>query len=442
MNDSMETSMVYSKHEENLENEEDPNVKSDNEKCESPSQKSGIEPSKPRRRGRRGKRRKQRKDSSAVCENEAHGEHEAGESNDWKSDEDLDSKLGSYMDTVMVRPINVPKAPENYNTFIMDEHDECHLYMSFETPNPYMANTEELRDQNCAITEPFEDAAYIDIDYEYESPQDFDNVAYYDKEFEESYKNNRFDELVRLSREELIAGIQDLERRLRELSEDLVRENPSPVLEKLQAELLELQEKHLELKECNARLTALVMDSETGSAPGESPANSQTLTDGFSPQSDLVSPSHTIESKCELVLSEQSPRKGWSPYSPADDRRSQGDMPYIEDDSVLFSRTSDVLKVDSTDVNVNTESVLSAKDGECWLSPTSDFTLKTSDIKVENSLNSSEEGESQNLKHLSESGYDVDKKTFKSDLVHNPKLSPKEMSNNMSTLEELNSVTV
>ncbi|GBM04801.1 hypothetical protein AVEN_191321-1, partial [Araneus ventricosus] len=402
-----------------------------------PTQKSEVEHSKPRRRGRRGKRRKQRKDSSATCENETHEEHEAGESNDWKSDEDLeDSKLGGYMDTVMVRPINVPKAPENYNTFIMDEHDECHLYMSFETPNPYVTNKEELRDQNCAITDPFEDAAYIDIDYEYESPQDFDNVAYYDKEFEESYKNNRFDELVRLSREDLIAGIQALERRLRDLSEELVRENPSPVLEKLQAELLELQEKHLDLKECNSKLNQLVADSEAGSAPGESPANSQTLTDGFSPQSDLVSPSHTIESKCELVLSEQSPRKGWSPYSPVDDRRSRGETPDIEDDSVLFSKTSDVLKVDSADVNANTESVLSAKDGECCLS-------QTSDIKVENSLNSSsEDGESQNLNQHLESGYEVDQTTFKSDLVRSPKRSPKEVPNNMSTLEELNSVAV
>ncbi|CAL1283185.1 unnamed protein product [Larinioides sclopetarius] len=433
MSDSKETSQANSEQEESFEMQEDSNVKSDNEKSESPPQKSGGEHSKPRRRGRRGKKRKQRKDSSAACENEAHEEQEAGESNDWKSDEDLEeSKLGGFMDTVMVRPINVPKAPENYNTFIMDEHDECHLYMSFETPNPYAANTEELRDQNCAIIDPFEDAAYIDIDYEYESPQDFDNVAYYDKEFEESYKNNRFDELIRLSREDLIAGIQALESRLRELSEELVRENPSPVLEKLQAELLELQEKHLDLKECNSKLSQLVADSEAGSAPGESPANSQTLTDGFSPQSDLVSPSHTIESKCELVLSEQSPRKGWSPYSPIYDRRSRGETPDIEDDSMLFSKTSDALKVDNADVNANTESVTSAKDGIYCLS-------QSSDIKVESSLNSSsEDGESQNVNRLSEYGHEVDETTFNSDMV----CSPKEVPNSASSLEELNSVAV
>ncbi|GBN43243.1 hypothetical protein AVEN_163955-1 [Araneus ventricosus] len=126
MSDSVETSVVNSEHEESFEMQEDSNVKSENEKCKSPTQKSEVEHSKRRRRGRRGKRRKQRKDSSATCENETHEEHEAGESNDWKSDEDLeDSKLGGYMDTVMVRPMNVPKAPENYNTFIMDEHNEC-----------------------------------------------------------------------------------------------------------------------------------------------------------------------------------------------------------------------------------------------------------------------------------------------------------------------------
>ncbi|GFS43344.1 uncharacterized protein NPIL_292651 [Nephila pilipes] len=279
----MDASEMSSEHDEGGESQ---GVRSDNEKNDPPVLKDESEHAKPRRRCRRGKKRKQRKDSGAICENEAIDEHEAGHSNTWGSDEELDCEINAYND-VIVRPINVPKAPENSTQFIIDDHNECRLYMSFETPNPYVTNAESIKGEAHVITEPAEeDAAFIDIDYEYESPQDFDNTAYYDRDFEQSYKNNRFDELLRLPKSDLISGIQNLESKLKTLSEDLVKENPSPILEKLQAELLELQEKHLELKECNSRLTALVMQSET--VTEESPANP--LSGELSPKQELASP--------------------------------------------------------------------------------------------------------------------------------------------------------
>ncbi|KAG8197892.1 hypothetical protein JTE90_020271 [Oedothorax gibbosus] len=179
----------------------------------------------------------------------------------WDSNEELEANEVLTFSGQIIRP-NAPHAPKNSTQFIIDDHNECHLYMSFETPNPYLCENANDGTEHI-ISEPIgEDPAYIDIDYQYQSPQDFDNTAYYDREFELSYKSNRFEELLRLSREELISGLQALESRLKELSDDLVKENPSPILEKLQHDLLELQEKHCELKDANTKLTALVMQNE------------------------------------------------------------------------------------------------------------------------------------------------------------------------------------
>lgn len=248
------------------------NVNFDANVDQSPEEKGNgpREHAKPRRR-RRGKKRKHKKESAAACEavnpeeceSELHVEceHADCDSPAWGTDENLTRYYDSFSD-VIIRPVNVPMAPLNSTQFIMDDHDDCRFYMSFETPNPYGETDSHLDKQSGDIIEPIgEDAAYIDIDYQYESPQDFDNSAYYDKEFELSYKNNRFEELMRLSRSELIKKLQTLESRSKELSEDLVKENPSPVLEKLQAELLDLQEKNTYLKECNTKLKCVLQDT-------------------------------------------------------------------------------------------------------------------------------------------------------------------------------------
>ncbi|XP_035221027.1 uncharacterized protein LOC118193967 [Stegodyphus dumicola] len=269
---------MSSDHDESVEHLDDQNAQLGVTKMDTVPlvKETGVsEHPKPKRR-RRGKKRKHRKESAATCENENHDECESEqhvedehenhvdcESPTWDSDEDLSCDINAFTD-VIIRPVNVPKAPKNSTQFIIDDHNECRLYMSFETPNPYSAGPPNFEGKDCILTEPdFEDAAYRDIDYEYESPQDFDNSAYYDREFELSYKSNRFDELMLLPRSQLIAAYTNLELRLKELNDELAVENPSHILEKLQAELLELQEKHSFLKECNAKLTAVVLKKES-----------------------------------------------------------------------------------------------------------------------------------------------------------------------------------
>lgn len=233
------------------------------------------EHAKPRRR-RRGKKRKHKKESAAtcetqdhnVCESEMHAEsehenHVDCESPNWDSEEHLSCDNFEFTD-VIIRPINVPKAPENSTQFIMDDHNDCHFYMSFETPNPYLADPPRTYGDEDDIIEPVgSDPAYRDIDYQYESPQDFDNSAYYDAEFERSYKNNRYDELMRHSRTDLISAVQDLESRYKEISDALVKQNPSPILEKLQAQLLTLQEENNYLKESNTKLNSILRKNES-----------------------------------------------------------------------------------------------------------------------------------------------------------------------------------
>lgn len=260
---------MSSEQEEGTDHPDEPNANSDVNVDQSPEEKGNgpREHAKPRRR-RRGKKRKQKKDSAAACEavNPDECEHGDCDSPEWGTDENLTGYYDTFTD-VIIRPVNVPKAPLNSTQFIMDDHDDCRFYMSFETPNPYGDRDSSLEERQTGdIIEPIgEDAAYIDIDYQYESPQDFDNSAYYDKQFELSYKTNRFEDLMRLSRTELIHKLQTLESRLKELSEDLVKENPSPVLEKLQAELLELQEKNSYLKECNTKLKYVLKNTDESS---------------------------------------------------------------------------------------------------------------------------------------------------------------------------------
>ncbi|GIY55333.1 uncharacterized protein CDAR_65771 [Caerostris darwini] len=227
----------------------------EDEKMDSSNVKITSEHTKPKRR-RRGKGRKQRKESGAAI-GETHADEKAGETKSWNSDEDLDCESLPIPQSIIVRPINVPKAPENSTSFIIDDHNECHLYMSFETPHLNKSG-QEYHDEN--------DPVYHNIDYEYESPQDFDNSMYFDRDFEMSYNNNRFEELMRLSRNKLMSGVVDLESRLRNLNEQLETINPTNLLEKLQSELLELQEKNNELKEFNNKVTNVQKQIEKGSA--------------------------------------------------------------------------------------------------------------------------------------------------------------------------------
>lgn len=140
------------------------------------------------------------------------------------------------LSSVIIRPIHVPKAPENSTQFIIDDHEDSHLYISFDKPFSASLRTYE------------DDAAFQDIDYEYESPDDFDFTDYYARDFEDAYYQTRFDVLMQLSHNELKDMYHKLEEHAIRLQDQLVQCDPKYVLDDLQEELLKYQEENKVLR--------------------------------------------------------------------------------------------------------------------------------------------------------------------------------------------------
>lgn len=136
----------------------------------------------------------------------------------------------------MLRPLQVPKAPKNSTQFIIDDHQNCNLYMSFE---------ENAVTQVVASSMGFED-----IDYEYLSPDDLDMTAFYERDFEATYRKAREEKLQALDRDALLEQLADLERRQLELE----AERATSVVDKLQEDLLKLQWENRRLRRTNRAL--------------------------------------------------------------------------------------------------------------------------------------------------------------------------------------------
>lgn len=152
----------------------------------------------------------------------------------------------------ILRPLEVPKAPSNSTQFIMDDHENCNLYVSFESPSRYKrrrrsseTSTDAANGEYC--TSPC--MGYHDIDYEYESPDDLDQTAFFEKDFEMIYRRAREEELIALSRSDLVSQLIELERKANSIEQMLNGDVPSVAF--LQEELLKLQEENTLLRKTN-----------------------------------------------------------------------------------------------------------------------------------------------------------------------------------------------
>lgn len=117
-------------------------------------------------------------------------------------------KLGG-LPTFQVRPV-APMAPMNSTQFLIDDHELCNsnLYRSFETPKHDGA---DFSVGSPKMQSPLKQNPFLDVNYEYDSPDDIDTVAFLEKDFENEYATVTGERLADLSRENLIQEILVLE---------------------------------------------------------------------------------------------------------------------------------------------------------------------------------------------------------------------------------------
>ncbi|XP_067127145.1 uncharacterized protein [Centruroides vittatus] len=166
------------------------------------------------------------------------------------------------LSSVIIRPIHVPKAPENSTQFIIDDHEDSQLYISFEKPFD-----ESNLSYGTELIETFKgsyesDAAFQDIDYEYASADDVDTTQFYARDFETAYYKARFDELMQTPHNKLIDMYHDLEQQVIKLQDQLLQYDPKYALDDLQQELLKHQEENEVLRQHHKTLRKKLYPTE------------------------------------------------------------------------------------------------------------------------------------------------------------------------------------
>ncbi|XP_076333349.1 uncharacterized protein LOC143237708 [Tachypleus tridentatus] len=158
---------------------------------------------------------------------------------------------------VQIRPIDVPKAPENSTQFIIDDHEDCNLYKSFENSGNVLNESSEQDLVGGSASDSWinvRHAAFHDIDYEYELPDDLDHTAFYEEDFENAYAKIRVENLLQMTEEELAERCAEYEAQKLALEKQLSQYDPELCLEQLQQKLLMLQEENEKLKKYNRSL--------------------------------------------------------------------------------------------------------------------------------------------------------------------------------------------
>lgn len=228
-----------------------------------------VPPGKHRKRRRGKKRRQGRDDPDAVCSSS-----DAASPAKW-------SPSKRRKKQVMIRPCEVPKAPANFTQFIIDDHENCALYQSFEAayPNGHSDGADETdcRQTDLRLQSTFgvsqtdesgeeEPQSWFPAGEHYESLDYGNMMKFYEKDFEAVYSNARMDELMRLPRCEVAEMYAALERRAAELYDELHKLDPQNCLDELQRQLLRLQDENQALLKLNSTLRSAATSSLTTSS--------------------------------------------------------------------------------------------------------------------------------------------------------------------------------
>ncbi len=170
-----------------------------------------------------------------------------------------------HQNQVYLRPTNGPllNAPKNSTQFIIDDHENSNLFYDF-------GEHGEERDSGPPPPEGEQQDPDSSRQHEHHPSPDDDTfwAEYSERDFQAAYETAHQEEIAEWDRKRLVDEISALERRQKELVNVLSRLDPEVYLQKLQTELIKLQEANKALKEERATLQPCLPDSSTNDAGG------------------------------------------------------------------------------------------------------------------------------------------------------------------------------
>ena len=136
-------------------------------------------------------------------------------------------------------------APKNSTQFIMDDHENSNLFWNFESNRCNESSKEDIESVGDESNEALEAAMKAGGD------DDSYWTAYLERDFESVYETAHQEEIYSWNRTRIIEEISTLEKRQKQLIEMLSQIDPMIYLQKLQHELLALQEQNKQLRMIN-----------------------------------------------------------------------------------------------------------------------------------------------------------------------------------------------
>jgi len=268
--------------------------------CSKDSDMTPLNQGRGKKRHRRAKGKKKRQKQSLMITNEDGTNSTAADIKQQKK--------------VYLRPSNNPllRAPKNSTQFIIDDHENSNLFWNFDA-HPDEDNTrdgmeiEDVREESQDVAESHGREGYPKqnqgmavmpgqffglSDSDRFSPDD-DNfwAAYSERDFESVYETAHQEEVYSWERGKIIDEISVLELRQKQLINMLSQIDPLIYLQKLQHELLALQEKNRQLK-----LVNIAERLERQARGGASSASSPRLPDSTTERDIVESKDVTMES--------------------------------------------------------------------------------------------------------------------------------------------------
>jgi len=245
--------------------EEDEEFREGAEEDETPNRSRG------KKRHRRAKGKKKKQKTNLMITNE----------DGTNSTEVVSSKQKK---NVFLRPSKNPllNAPKNSTQFIMDDHENSNLFWNFDSNRCNDSSKEDLESVGDESNEALEAAMVGDHDDNYWA-------AYLEKDFESVYETAHQEEIYSWNRTRIIDEISSLEKRQKQLIDMLSQIDPMIYLQKLQSELLSLQEENRQLRLINIaeRDRRQRTDSSSPRMPDSTTVeNSDTTDDDSSSSSD------------------------------------------------------------------------------------------------------------------------------------------------------------
>ena len=204
-----------------------------------------LQNSRGKKRHRRAKGKKKKQKTSLLITNE-----------DGTNSTAADAGPSKQQKKVFLRPsaANNPllKAPKNSTQFIIDDHENSNLFWNFDSNRCHDSSKDDIE----SVGDESNEFKYRDLQLEVagvgESPDDESFMdAYFDKDFESVYESAHQEEIYSWNRTRIIEEISTLEKRQKQLIDMLSQIDPMIYLQKLQQDLLALQEQNRQLKLVN-----------------------------------------------------------------------------------------------------------------------------------------------------------------------------------------------